>query len=322
MSHRLVAIMLTCTVALTAAACGSDQQASTVDTSPGLSATPSAATPTTVRPSTTAPLATTTSTATAPTTVAAPAGSAWSPVDRQTVDPKVFPPCCADTWHGAASPPLAPEGEQLVDGDYAVTMHWPDDLSQPLQLEVTRFEQCELLPEFACESQQEPYQADQLGVDVSASRLLSVPLDDTVGVVMVGWDPTVVDGDALVVEQATGTELAALANEVDGAYDVVFASRFLAGEDPDAIVTDVVANPTGGFVPTTWMETLVFVPTTGPPIMFQGIFPVVNDTRASEPDPNWVPVREPGRGVDHMWIKSIQVVEGQITLHVYAGYVP
>ncbi len=323
MSFRPRAIALTCTVALAVASCGSDRQAtSTVDTvtsAPASTIAPS----TTVRPSTTAPPATT-STTSAPTTLPASLGAGWSPVDGQTVNPKVFPPCCADTWHGAVSPPFAPAGEPLADGDYAVTMRWPDDLSQPLQLELHRFEQCALLAEFACEPQEAPYQPDQLGIDESVSRPLTVPLDGQVGVVVVGWDPTIQDDDRFVVEQATGTELAALATEVDRAYDDVFASRFLAGEDPDAIVADVFANPTGGFVPAPNASTgaLAFVPTAGPPLVFQWVFPVVDDTTPLEPDPNYRPTLGLGRGADHLGIWSIEVVDGQITLHVYAGYVP
>ncbi|MEX1105740.1 MAG: hypothetical protein WEB78_06035 [Ilumatobacteraceae bacterium] len=217
------------------------------------------------------------------------------------------------------SPPLTPDGELLADGDYAATADWPDDPTQPLQLELQRFEQCALLAEewpvtrvYSCEPRPEgeDFLPGELGIDESVSRPLTVVLDDTARVVMVGWDPTI-ESDEKVVEQATGTELAELANELDRAYENVFASRYLAGKDPDAIVADVVADPTGGFVPAPNAGdlALVFVPTAGPTVLFQAVFWDDSGERVV------------GRGTDALKIKSIEVVDGQVTLHVYASYV-
>jgi len=192
-------------------------------------------------------------------------------------------------------------------------MQWPDEPTQPLELELFRFEQCALLPEFSCEPppQGVEYTPTELGVDSSASRLRTVELDDRVRVVVVGWDDATLENDRFVIEQANGTALAELATMVNQAYADVFATRFVAGEDPDAIIADVRANPTGGFNPAvSSLEGFVFTPETGPPLLFQAVFPYVEDQRVA------------GRGTDVLAIRSIEVVDGQVTVYVFAGYYP
>ena len=98
---------------------------------------------------------------------------------------------------------------------------------------------------------------------------------------------------------------------MDQAYADVFAARFVAGEDPAAIVVDVRANPTGGFSPAVDdSRGFVFTPQTGPPLLLQAVFPYVDDQRVA------------GRGTDVLAIRSIEVVDGQVTAYVYAGYYP
>jgi hypothetical protein len=227
------------------------------------------------------------------------------------VSSKAFPPCCGGTWHGDVSPALAPAGQPLADGPYAVTGQWPDDPTQPLELEVFRFEQCALLRESPCEPQGSQFAPTDLGVDTSASRPLTVALDDRVRVVVVGWDDATLEDDKFGIEEATGTALAELATTVDQAYAEVFADRFAAGEDPDAIIADVSANPTGGFSPTP--NGFVFTPESGPPLLFQlaeTVFPYVDGQSVA------------GRGADVLAIRSIDVVDGQVTVYLYAGYYP
>lgn len=268
-------------------------------------------------------IATTTTTTTTPNTTSAKETSpttsvraleptGWSQIDRESLSSKAFPPCCADTWHGDVSPTLVPSGRPLADGPYAVTMQWADEPTQPLELELFRFEQCALLPEFSCEPspQGREYAPTELGVDTLVSRLLTVELDDRLRVVVVGWDDATLE-DRFVIEQANGTALAELATTVNRAYAEVFASRFLVGEDPDAIVADVRANPTGGFSPTvSTLDGFVFTPETGPPLLFQAVFPYIEDQRVA------------GRGTDVLAIRSIEVVDGQVTVYVFAGYYP
>jgi hypothetical protein len=240
----------------------------------------------------------------------APAG--WATIDMESVTGQLFPPCCADTWHGVTSPPLGSADQQLLDGDYPVRGNWPDRAGEQLHLDVYRFEQCGLLPEFGCEPGERPYDPDQLGIDTSTERALTVTLDGSVGVVVAGF-AVGQDGQGItVVEQATGTEMASLVAEVDQAYSEVFASRFSAGENPDSIVADVRANPTGGFGPqdTGGVGAVEFVPDAGPPLLFQQVFPYEDGQRVV------------GRGSDVLTIRSIEVVDGQITVNVYASYYP
>jgi hypothetical protein len=246
-----------------------------------------------------------------PTTTPPPVPAGWSPVDRASLSPKAFPPCCADTWHGEVSPALVPAGASLADGPYAVTAKWPDDPTRPLELEVFRFEQCALLPEFSCESAAEGYGPDELGVDASTSRSMTILLDGRVRVVVVGWKAATPGNDSFVVEQARGTDLATLAGQVDRAYAEVFADRFVAGEDPNTIVADVLATPTGGFTKAQdSLDSFVYTPDTGPPLLFQTVFPYDDGQRQG------------GRGTDALKIGSIDVVDGQLTVYVYAAYIP
>jgi hypothetical protein len=192
-------------------------------------------------------------------------------------------------------------------------MQWPDDPTQPLELELLRFEQCALLPQSACEPAPpgSEFSATQLGIDGSASRALAVALDDQVRVVVVGWNDATLDDDRFVIEQANGTALAELATAVDHAYAEVFATRFAAGEDPDTIIAGVRAQPTNGFSPAaSTVNGFVFTPESGPPLLFQSVFPYVDGARVS------------GRGTDALPIRSIEILDGQVTLYVYAAYVP
>ena len=293
------------------AACGSDP----AETSPTSTATRQSAPGTST--SATAPTSSTT-TAPSPTTAPAPpvTSAGWSNVALESLSSKAIPPCCADTWHGEVSPPLAPESQPLADGQYAVDLEWPQDVTHPLELELFRFEQCALLPEFSCEPKSEPYVPDELGIDTSASRPLKVVLDDSVEVVVVGWNESTPDDpdDTLDLQKARGSDLAALATEVEAAYADVFADRFSQGEDPDAIIADVLANPTAGFSPSVrGMNHFVFTPERGPSLLFQDlavVFPIVDDQRTA------------GRGTDVLAVGSIEVVDGQVTLYVYSGYYP
>ena len=104
--------------------------------------------------------------------------------------------------------------------------------------------------------------------------------------------------------------MATLVNEVDQAYFEVFAER-VAGEDPDAIVADVMADPNGGFASAVGTEgAVVFTPAAGPPLLFQQVFPYVDDQRVA------------GRGSDVLTIRSIEVLDGEVTVNVFAGYYP
>jgi hypothetical protein len=140
---------------------------------------------------------------------------------------------------------------------------------------------------------------------------MTLPLDDTVRVVVAGWGQDPEGFGVLAVEQATGSEMATLVNEVDEAYSEVFAERFTTGEDPDAIIADVMANPAGGFGSAAGATgAVLFTPAAGPSLLFQQVFPYVDDQRVV------------GRGSDVLTIRSIEVVGGEVTVNVFAGYYP
>jgi hypothetical protein len=308
MCSRTVSFITAVFVVVIVASCGSDP-ATTSPTSSD-ARRPASSTSTSTTSSTTTSTATTTTTLVLPTDPPA-ATAGWTDVAIESLPSKAFPPCCADTWHGDVSPALAPEGQPLADGQYAVDLQWPQDLTQPLELNLFRFEQCALLPEFSCESRSDPYLADELGIDTSTSRSLDMVLDDAVDVVVVGWnDSAVFDDPDFVIKKATGTDLAALATEVDEAYGDVFADRFAAGESPDAIIADVLANPTSGFSPSARGGGFVFTPESGPPLLVQSPLPYIDGQRTA------------GRGTDVLSIRSIEVIDGQVTLYVFSGYYP
>ena len=294
---------------LALASCGSGRQSTSTTTPEQETTTTEPAT--TAVPTTTAATTTSASTTIAPTTTYPVPPSGWTPIDLASITGKAFPPCCGDTWHGTPSPAFPPPGQPLADGDYAVKMGWPDDPSQPLQLELHRFEQCASLPADTCENQGAGFTPDELGVDVSTSRPMTVSLDGSVRVVVVGWTTTDGAETGPVAAEANGADLAELAAAVDQAYAEVFASRFVAGEDPDTIIADVIARPTGGFAASpSGAGAVVFTHGAAPPLLFQTVFPYVND------------VRVVGRGVDVLRIQSVEVTDGQVTMYVYAGYYP
>ena len=291
--------------------CGSDRQ-TTSPTSANIETT-------TTQPATTTTTATTsaitgvppTSTTIVPTTTSLVAPSGWTPIDLAAISGKALPPCCGDTWHGTPSPAFPAAGQPLADGDYAVRMGWPGDPSQPLQLELHRFEQCALLPDEACENPGSSFTPADLGVDVSTSRPMTVALDDQVRVVVVGWARTSGEETGPVVEQANGADLVELASAVDQAYAEVFASRFLAGEDPTTIIADVIAHPAGGFTASpSSIGAVVFTHGAAPPLLFQTVYPYVNGQQVV------------GRGTDVLKIPSIEITNGQVTVYIDAGYHP
>lgn len=303
---------------LVVAACGSGPVATSPTATQSTASTTTATTATTTAIPSTLVTTTTTTTTMSPTTspttsLHALESSGWSELDRDSVSSKAFPPCCAETWHGDVSPPLTPAGEPLSDGPYAVVGRTPGGRTGRLVLEVFRFEQCARLPEGSCPPPPVDvgYAPTELGIDSSESRRLIVALDERVRVVVVGWEEGAGGVESLTVREGAGSDLAELTSEVDDAYAEVFADRFVAGEEPTAIVADVLENPTGGFSPSTAsIDALVFTPENGPPLLFQSVFPYVDERRVA------------GTGSDVLAIRSIDVVGGRVTVYVFAGYYP
>ena len=238
-------------------------------------------------------------------TTAAPLPSGWTPIEiGGGTGGQIALPCCGDDFHGTPSPALPAAGEPLADGDYFVQMAWPDDLSQPLELQLYRYETCSLLPEGTCE---DPSGADNMGVDMTTYYSLMVdPGDSTIAVELFGFRGF----DSTEPPGAVGTvpDLIELAQAVEQAYDEVFLPRIEAGEDILALGDDVRNNPQGGFTSGGDGGIVVFTYGEAPPILFQYI-------ADASVDP-WTPIR----GVDMQGLNSVAVRDGQLTLMVYAGF--
>ncbi|MDO8390113.1 MAG: hypothetical protein Q7V57_06465 [Actinomycetota bacterium] len=226
-----------------------------------------------------------------------------------TIEGVLYFPCCGSDWYANASPPLPTEGGPLLDGDYFVRATWADDPSDPLEVEVFRFVSCATLPEGSCADGTSP---DAIGVDHTNSVRLSLALDAELRVALIGFDGDEGD-DVADAALATGVELAALAAAVEHAHATVFAARLAAGEDAQAIVEDVKANPIDGFgvnrrPPLTLEGQITFSYPGAPLLLFESPFNYDTDPPTA------------GRGVDVLGIPSISVRDGVITLHVYAGF--
>ena len=284
--------------------------------------------PTVVGASSTAPASVETTTAStspptattiAPTTTAAPTTTSaaeltpgWVPLPTDQLTGQVAPPCCASNWYGEPSPLLPSDGGPLSDGDYYVRYEWSTDPTAPLELELLRFEQCGLLPEGSCEDVGGPYQPDELGIEESVVYPLTLPLDNRVRVVLVGFRGFAADGEEAITPAAegTGSDLAELAAAADVAYDQLLAAPLIAGYPADAIVTSLAATPQGGFGPALDGSPfgLSFTYGEAPPLLYQVPFRY-DDGVASA-----------GLGTDVLHITSVEVVDGQLTLYVYAGF--
>lgn len=276
--------------ALVVAACSSQSSGTTDTTTPPDGSTTSVV----VVEETTAP----------PTTDAPPVG--WMSVEVSSLEGHLAYPCCGSDWYGVVSPPLPTDGGPLLDGDYFVRATWADDPSGPLEVEVFRFVSCASLPEGSCE---DGTAADALGVDHTNSVHLSLALDSDLRVALVGFAGDE-DGVNSAAALGSGVELAELTTAVDDAYSTVFAAPLAAGGDPQAIIDDVMADPIGGFeaAPFSAGGGITFAHGNAPLLLFQALFDYDTDPPTSR------------RGADVLGIPSISVLDGVITLHVYAGF--
>lgn len=293
-STRLASAALVIAVVL--AACSSKTSTDPGTTSPGATTAPPSSTPGTDAPGTTAGAAT---------TVAPRAG--WTVADDSvTAGVSYALPCCGDDFHGTPSPALPAAGAPLSDGQYFVrrALDWGET---PMELQVYRYESCAALPELSCE---DPSGVDNMGVDFSTYAPLTISADDpSLRVVMVGF--TGFDSGAPDKALGSVADLFELVDAVDAAYAAVFYDPFMLGENPDDIVADVLAAPTGGFqIAPEGTGLVTFVHDGAPPLLFQYLF----DYSVSPP--------QAIRGSDVLGLNAITVSGGQITLYVYAGYYP
>lgn len=249
-------------------------------------------------------------TTTAPSTTGS-AATGWVTIDPSTIDPdttgsQIALPCCGDDFHGTPSPVLPAAGAPLPDGDYFVRVEWPTDPSQPLELQLYRYESCALLPEGSCE---DPTGADNMGIDMTSYYALTIdPTDSSIGVVLVGFRGF--ESTESASARGTVPDLVDLVAAIDAAYDEVFAARLAGGETPDAILTDVSAHPVSGFGPGQDGSpySISYTYDSAPPVLMQMVFD------ASVDPPLAV------RGSDALGLNSVAVRDGQMTLMVYAGF--
>jgi hypothetical protein len=187
---------------------------------------------------------------------------------------------------------------------------WSPERPAELAVEIRRFEQCANLPDGACEMY-ESYAPDEMGVEEAVIRSLTIPLDDTSRAGVVGW------ADCTGAPQyGNGTDLATLISSYNTANQAVIAPRLAAGENPNDVLTSLVATPAGGFGPITGEcaneFTMEFASAGAPSLLMQTVYSynVYNETGAYEP-------LQP---MELMYPTAIAVEGGVYTLYFYAGF--
>jgi hypothetical protein len=162
----------------------------------------------------------------------------------------------------------------------------------------------------------EPYPDNAVAVPVEAARTIDLVLDDSVSVDLFGFACVAGDPQELMVDRrvGTGTDLKALATEVDAAYQSAIEPSLRAGVNPEQVVTDLGANPTAGFSDPgcdAWTN-IVWTPSSGPAILPQSI--VWQDSAS---------VLHPFVSASANWIRPTALVvddAGRFTLYFYAGF--
>jgi hypothetical protein len=294
------------------AACGSasdDGRPTSADTpttqAPATQA-PTTEAPTTGGPTTSAPTTEAAPTQ-PPTTTAPPAG--WTVIDAATFPAPLAAPCCASNWYGVPSPPLPAAGQPLADGAYLIGFDWPDDVTEPIDAEVSRLESCNVLPRGGCEDNGGgPYAAEEMGIDRTAVHELTITLDGSLRVVLGGFTG-LTDGAGNFAE-ATGADLAALVAAVDADYQTAILDPFAAGSTRDEIVNALRAEPAHGFGPpgVDLSGELVYTFDGAPPLLYQTL-PGIDDDLAAR----W-------RGSDVIGRIALLVDDGTYTITTYAGF--
>ncbi len=190
---------------------------------------PATTLPTTAVPQTTVPPATTAPTPDAP---AIPEG--WSPAEFIE---QAFPPAFEGNWIGAPSPPIVDRSGPLPDGVYAASYVRQD--ASTLELEIRRFETCDVLGESRCFPG--PYAPNEVGISDVLEGTVAIPLDTSTRVIISGWECD------QIVGQGNGADLSAIYGAISQDYDAAFGPGLAAGTEPSMIVENVRASPVGGF---------------------------------------------------------------------------
>jgi hypothetical protein len=300
-------LILMCAAAVVLVACSSTESGGSLQ--PASTPSPSTTATTTVV-STTAASTTTVAETTSSAPVTLPAvAPGWTPLDPATVDAYTGFPCCASNWYGTPSPPLPLPGAGLPqNGSYRVVTSWGTDVTAPLRVVLQGFAPCGDLPVGACEDEGGTWAPDSMGVDESTSYPLSLPLDDHIRVVLTGFAGFTDTGATAAFAEGNGADLAELALAVETAHATVIMPKFAGGMTSDQIVAAVSATPEGGFVAGLDENeySLSFIHGDAPPLLFQ------TPLRYEDPSAS--------RGTDVLMFPSVQMIDGVLTLYVYAGF--
>jgi hypothetical protein len=196
--------------------------------------------PETVAPESTAPPETVAPETTAPpapeTTVSPPlVPGGWRP--GEVILEAQLPPGFDASWAGSPSPAIVP-GEDLADGVYWIDYESLDGPS--LTLDLGRYESCDVMnDELACGPG--PYGSNAIGRVQPAAGTVTLPLDDTIRVVIEGRECEP------VVREGNGADLAALLDALGADYDRAFTPGLEAGGDPYDLMLAARNDPSTGF---------------------------------------------------------------------------
>lgn len=249
-----------------------------------------------------------TTTVTTITTVVDAFPRGWQPIE--SFPDGVYAPREESNWIGVPSPALpASPGQPLADGVYPIDAEWDPSNPTSLAVEVQRLEPCSEAPEFACISFEGPFQPDEVGVDDTTSYPMTVPLDGSIGVGLVGYDCVGAAG------QGNGADLASLFIAWDGAYHRTIAPQIEAGADEFTTMEAIAAEPTDGFAgantacPDFGFGGLIFRTGSAPPVLHQIISRLDDDNQ-----------RQLLTVTDLVVPDTVQVVNGKMTFYWYAGF--
>ena len=112
---------------------------------------------------------------------------------------------------------------------HASRVAWSPTDPTKMVIDVRRFEACGLLPATHGEPppQGQNFLEGQLGISAQPVRRLTITLDDSVRIGLIGFDTD------LVKRQGNGADLVPLLVELDRAYNELLAAPLLAGGDAD-----------------------------------------------------------------------------------------
>ena len=250
-----------------------------------------------------------TTTSVAPSTTTAPPVG-WSPVGA--MPGLAYLPCCASNYIGEPSPEIPADAAlPLAPGVYKAFRTQPaDGVFDPatIEFELAPFVECST-PGVFCE---EPYAPDEVGVGETA-RVIAMPLDDAVDVVVGGFGCSA-DGTYETDHQAaTGSALATLQAEYEAAYAAEVAPLVAAGTPYDDYQS-IFADGRGGFsVPCSSAGALEFRGSAGPAILMQ-VLGAYDDVVGEVVVPASI-------SIETLYLTALEVgADGHRTLYFYAGF--